>query len=494
MGPDTNKGLDTRDYRDLFDNVIDAVCIIDVKGKFLDVNMAMTQLSGFSREEMLEMHVGEFLPDEDVERFKKFFSHLYKAGSYAGYAGKFIDKLGSLKDIEISSKAFYEKNGKIIGSRNIIRDVTEKKKIEQELVNSEQKFRTVITNSEAIIFILDSKGTFTLSEGKGLKALGLNPGEVVGASVFELYRDNQDIVDAVELALNGTSNKLITQVGNLHYDTFYSPYLNPNGECIGVIGLSVDISERIKKEEELELARRKAEESDHLKSAFMANMSHEIRSPMNVILGFSSLLAGDNLSPDDKKKYAKIVESKGDELLQMLTDLIDISKIEAGISSVSRSPVNLNKLLSEYILVAQQELVVRNIHNVEITQSIPDREVKVVSDEPKIRQILNNLLVNAIKFTRQGSIEFGFTANKNQAVVYVRDTGIGISPEDQDIIFERFRQVDDDYDHSTSGTGLGLYISKTLIRLMGGQIWLESVPGSGSTFFFSLPITPAENL
>ena len=91
MGPDTHKGLDTRDYRDLFDNIIDAVCIIDVKGKFLDVNMAMTQLSGFSREEMLEMHVGEFVPDEDVERFKKFFSHLYKAGSYAGYAGKFID-------------------------------------------------------------------------------------------------------------------------------------------------------------------------------------------------------------------------------------------------------------------------------------------------------------------------------------------------------------------------------------------------------------------
>ncbi len=114
MGPDTNKGLDTRDYRDLFDNIIDAVCIIDVKGKFLDVNVAMTQLSGFSREEMLKMYVGEFVPDEDVERLKKLFSQLQKEGSYAGYAGKFVDKLGSLKDIEISSKAFYDENGKII--------------------------------------------------------------------------------------------------------------------------------------------------------------------------------------------------------------------------------------------------------------------------------------------------------------------------------------------------------------------------------------------
>ena len=128
---------------------------------------------------------------------------------------------------------------------------TKKTRVELELINSEQKFRTIVTNSEAIVFILDGKGVFTLSEGKGLKALGLKPGEVVGASVFDLYKDNPDILDAVTKALKGTSSKLIIQVGNLHFDTFYSPYLSPSGNCIGVIGLSVDITDRIKKEEEV---------------------------------------------------------------------------------------------------------------------------------------------------------------------------------------------------------------------------------------------------
>ncbi len=368
------------------------------------------------------------------------------------------------------------------------RDVSDKKAIETALINSEQKFRTVVTNSEAIIFILDEEGVFTLSEGKGLKALGLKPGEVVGASVFDLYKDNPDILDAVAKALEGTSNKLITQVGHLHYDTFYSPYRCPTGECIGVIGLSVDITERIKKEEELERARKKAEESDHLKSAFLANMSHEIRSPMNAILGFSSLLAGDKLSEEEKKTYSEIVQSKGNELLQMLNDLIDISKIEAGIISLNCDQLNLNKLLSEYVQIAEQDLVVREIHDVEICHSIPLKEVIIESDEKKVRQILNNLMANAIKFTKQGEIEFGFTIKAGKAVIYVKDTGIGVKKEEQEIIFDRFRQVDEDYSRSSSGTGLGLYICKTLIRQLNGQIWLKSAPGKGTTFYFSLPL------
>lgn len=476
------------DYRDLFDNVMDAICILDTKGNFLDVNVAMTDLAGFSRDEMLKMIVGELVQAEDIESYKAFFSQLHEQGSYTGFTGKFIDKHGSLKHIEISSKAFYDDHGEIAGSRNIIRDVTDKKRIETELINSEQKFRTVITNSEAIIFILDEEGVFTLSEGKGLKALGLKPGEVVGASVFDLYKDNEDILDAVAKALEGTSSKLIIQVGNLHYDTFYSPYRCPTGKCIGVIGLSVDITERIKKEEELELAKKKAEEADHLKSAFLANVSHEIRTPMNAILGFSSLLAGDKLSVEEKKTYAQVVQSKGDELLQMLTDLIDISKIEAGIISVIRAPINVNKLLAEYITFAKQELVTRKIHDVEIIQSIPAQVVRISSDEAKVRQILNNLLVNAIKFTKEGSIEIGFGLEEKQLVIYVRDTGIGISPEQHEVIFDRFSQLDNDYSHTTGGTGLGLYVSKTLIKLLDGQIWLESSPGKGSTFYFSLPL------
>jgi len=488
MSAEKNKNQGISEYRDLFDNVMDAICILDTKGNFLDVNVAMTELSGFSREDMLKMNVRNLVQADDIESSNAFFSQLHEQGSYTGYTSRFIDKHGSLKHIEINSKVFYDDNGELAGSRDIIRDVTDKKRIETELINSEQRFRTVITNSEAIVFILDEEGVFTLSEGKGLQALGLKPGEVVGASVFDLYKDNPDILDAVAKALEGTSSKLIVQVGNLHFDTFYSPYRCPTGECIGVIGLSVDITDRIKKEEELELARKKAEESDHLKSAFLANMSHEIRTPMNAILGFSSLLVGDKLSMEEKKTYAKVVQSKGDELLQMLTDLIDISKIEAGIISVTSAPINVNKLLAEYITFAQQELVIRKIHSVKIINSIPEQVVIIESDEAKVRQILNNLLVNAIKFTKEGSIEFGFSPEEEQLIIYVRDTGIGISPEQHEVIFDRFSQLDNDYSHTTGGTGLGLYVSKTLIKLLDGHIWLESSEGKGTTFYFSLPL------
>lgn len=478
--------MENNDYRDLFDNVIDAICILDVEGNFLDVNVAMTELSGMDREEMLKMNVRDLVHQEDVEQSKAFFTQLRETGFYTGYNGKFIHKDGSLRYIEISSKAFYNSSGDIIGSRDIIRDITEKKKIELELINSEEKFRTVISNSQAVIFILDGEGVFTLSEGKGLKALGLSPGEVVGSSVFELYKDFPDILDAVAMAMEGKSSKLIIQLGDLHFDTFYSPYRGPSGESLGIIGLSVDITDQIEKEKELDDARRKAEESDHLKSAFLANMSHEIRTPMNAILGFSGLLAGDKLSRDEKKTYAEIVNAKGKELLQMLTDLIDISKIEAGIINISKTHFNLSTLLYEYIAVAKQEVVRRNLHQLEILQDIPLEELLIISDENKVRQILNNLLVNAIKFTKSGTIKFGFTKNEKEVIIYVSDTGIGMSPEQQEVIFDRFRQVDDDYNRSAGGTGLGLYISKTLVRLLNGRIWLESDPGKGSTFYFSL--------
>lgn len=168
--------------------------------------------------------------------------------------------------------------------------------------------------------------------------------------------------------------------------------------------------------------------------------------------------------------------------------MIDISKIEAGVISLNKEQLSLNLLLDEFLIVAQQELVIRDRSGVEIKQAFPEDEVTIFTDPFKLRQILNNLLTNAIKFTSEGSIEIGFTLESNQVCIFVRDTGIGIRQQQQDIIFERFRQVDDAMNRNSGGTGLGLYISKTLIKHMGGDIWVKSSPGEGSTFTFSLPM------
>jgi PAS domain S-box-containing protein len=446
----------------------------------------MIALYGYSREEMLKMNVADLVLPEDREKSQVFFKTLKKNGSYDKYDGRFYDKKGDLKYIEVSSKAFYNDAGEMIGSRDIIRDVTEKKKIEAQLIDSEQKFRTVVTNSEAIIFILDKNGVFTLSEGKGLKALGLKPGEVVGESVFELYGDYPDIIHAVKLALEGTASKVIAKVGDLYYDTFYSPYFCPEG-CQGVIGLSMDITERIQKEEELVKARKQAEESDQLKTAFLANLSHEIRTPMNAILGFSALMGNDGLSTEDRAMYLEIVQSKGNELLQLLTDMINVSKIEAGIISLNKEYVNVNQILSEFVTVAEHQVAERNRSGISIRHSMPEEEVIIYNDENKLRQVLNNLLQNAIKFTEEGFIELGYSKENGEIRFYMKDSGIGIDAREKELVFERFRQVNDALNRSAGGTGLGLYICKTLVTHMGGKIWVESAPNYGSTFYFSLP-------
>ena len=245
---------------------------------------------------------------------------------------------------------------------------------------------------------------------------------------------------------------------------------------------------RCRKEEELENARKKAEESDHLKSAFLANLSHEIRTPMNAILGFSALLGDGKIEVEDRNSYLEIVQTKGNELLQMLTDMINISKIEAGVISLNRESFDLKNLLKEFVKVTEQELIIRNRKGVEIRHSIPEEDLFLINDQYKLRQILNNLIQNATKFTREGHIELGYTRESEKVILYVRDSGIGIKQEEAEIIFERFRKLDDPLSRNAGGTGLGLYISKTLITHMGGEIWVESSPGEGSAFFLSLPV------
>ncbi len=166
MDSSNSKDKSSNDYRDLFDNIIDSVAILDRDGNILDVNSAMIELSGYTREEMLRMNVKQVVSPPDIEISRKYFIKLKEEGSYKGYSGGIIDKQGNYKHVEISSKAFYNESGDIIGSRDIIRDITEKKRIEEKLIDSELKFRTIVTNSEAIIFILDKNGIFTLSEGR----------------------------------------------------------------------------------------------------------------------------------------------------------------------------------------------------------------------------------------------------------------------------------------------------------------------------------------
>jgi signal transduction histidine kinase len=259
------------------------------------------------------------------------------------------------------------------------------------------------------------------------------------------------------------------------------------------IGNSIDrnIADRIKAEEELIIAKEHAEESDRLKSAFLANMSHEIRTPMNGILGFAELLKEPDLTGDEQQEYIKIIEKSGARMLNIINDIVDISKIEAGLMKLDMKEFNINEQV-EYIYTFFKPEVEAKRMTFSLKNTLTAKEATITTDREKLYAILTNLVKNAIKYTDQGSVEFGYKlvgthGRASQLQFYIKDTGIGIPKDRQEAIFERFIQADILDKKARQGAGLGLSISRAYIQLLGGKIWVESEEGVGSTFYFTLP-------
>ena len=233
----------------------------------------------------------------------------------------------------------------------------------------------------------------------------------------------------------------------------------------------------------------KAEQSDLLKSSFLSNMSHEIRTPMNGIIGFSQLLIHET-NPEARNNYINIINESGETLLKLVNEILDLSEIESGQGKIVNKPFNLTRLLKDIWQAFESERGGLNKENLSLELEMPEGErvKQVIMDPFRLKQVLSNLLGNALKFTESGKISFGYKrAGFNKIHFYVRDTGIGINQEEQDIIFDRFYKIEGGTKKLYGGTGLGLAISKQIVDLMGGEMWLESKSGEGSVFNFTLP-------
>lgn len=262
-----------------------------------------------------------------------------------------------------------------------------------------------------------------------------------------------------------------------------------SGKIKKIHGTIQDITERKIMESELKNAKLKAEESDRLKSAFLANMSHEIRTPLNGILGFSELLKHKNLNAEKRQFYIDIICSNGKQLLNVISDIIDISRIESGQITIDKSSFCPETLLNDLHEHLKTELKAKGKPKIE-TRQLPDvrlRNASIVADEIHLKQILVHLISNAVKFTNSGQICLGYEIREDNIEFFVTDTGIGIQADCHKLIFERFRQANESASREHGGTGLGLAICKNLVELMGGKIWVISLEGKGSEFRFSLP-------
>ena len=247
-----------------------------------------------------------------------------------------------------------------------------------------------------------------------------------------------------------------------------------------------DITELKKTEAKLIASKEKAEESDRLKTAFLHNVSHEIRTPMNAIMGFSSLLSEPGTTEEERQQFVDVIFQSGKQLLSIINDIVDLASIESGQVKLNLRKINLNtelRKLSEQYGYRQTPV---NI-TLSLDTPLPDNAADINTDGTKLIQILSNLINNAYKFTKKGRITFGYAHKGNNLEFFVKDTGVGIPPEHQAKVFDRFYQIDSAVSRQYSGTGLGLSICKAYVELMGGSIWLNSKPGTGSTFSFTLP-------
>jgi signal transduction histidine kinase len=309
-----------------------------------------------------------------------------------------------------------------------------------------------------------------------------------------------------ERAIKGKAKGEVTFIhkDGTHFPAEISTSLFKNSEGHNRASMIIhDISERKHAERELIEAKENAEESDRLKSAFLSNMSHEIRTPMNGILGFTELLKEPMLSGDEQKEYIDIIEKSGARMLNIIDDILSISKIESGETEIYFSETNINELIENLISFFKPEAEQKNM-KIKFLQYLPVDEANIKTDKGKVTSILTNLIKNAIKFTSTGSIEVGYEKKKNYLEFFVKDTGQGVPGELKEIIFERFRQGSESLIRNYEGAGLGLSISKGYADILGGKIWVENNPtrsltgklisGKGSIFYFTIPYLPAEQM
>ena len=368
--------------------------------------------------------------------------------------------------------------------------------VSEQIKSTESKYRTLTEIAPVGVFHANKKGELTFINERLCEIFDLSEEEILGNGWQDsVHRNDMRLVEdqwekVRKLNLPGKLEfRILWKNGNERWALGHivpEPESNPIN--FGYVGTITDITYLKNIEQEQVELREKAERSDRLKSAFLANMSHEIRTPMNGILGFSNMLKEPGITGNEQLKYLNIIEESGTRMLTLIDDLINISKIEAGILEVHQKEVNLNRLLQEIHDVFSIEAKKANVDLI-LNLEFPDKDAHFIIDEEKVFGVVTNLVKNALKFTSEGQITFGYLKKENFLEFFVLDTGIGIPSNRLSTIFERFVHSEPIGNKAQEGTGLGLAIAKAYVELLGGKIWVESEITKGTQFHFTIPIS-----
>jgi PAS domain S-box-containing protein len=388
---------------------------------------------------------------------------------------------------------------------NVLKEEKKRKALERIVKESENRFRTIFELSPTGIILIESSGKIIEVNKAFCNSLGYSRNEIIGQNIriFAAPAHDGDIEKNISEILSGKT--LINEVTNLRkdgtacfFDLFETKMTLPDGRE-GILSVSNDITERKIAQQELILSKEKAEESDRLKSAFLANMSHELRTPLNAIIGFASLIS-ETETDGDIASYSKIISDSGMHLLSLVEDILDISMIETGQLNIKMELVKIDSVLIEVKNIIAGDILKENKTEIELILDNDNLNSGfcIYTDKRKLKQVLINLLKNAVKFTDKGFVKFGFTpveiGGRKLIRFYVKDTGIGIEKKYHKAIFDLFRQIDDSHTRRFGGAGIGLSITRRIVELFGGEIWMESEIGQGSVFFFTVPVKKSESV
>ncbi|NLV18675.1 MAG: PAS domain-containing sensor histidine kinase [Bacteroidetes bacterium] len=475
----------------------DIIFLTDKDFNVVEINDKALETYQYGRDEVIGFPLSNLTHGSSSKIFRNKLSSLDDKG-FAVFEASHRKKDGSVFPIEISARRVDIEGVKFYQA--ICRDITERKHAELILKESEEKFRKIFEESPLSIAMTD-KDMGIISVNQAYTRLLGYPEEELTGMIYKNFTHPDDvaadeiaILDLVarKIPIYHTEKRYLKKDGSVIWGlTTVSIVRNNDGEIQFFLVMVEDITYIKNAEAEIIEAKDKAEESDRLKTAFLHNVSHEIRTPMNAIMGFSSLLDDPDITQNDRTQFTEIIKQSGNQLLSIINDIVDLASIESGQMKINIRPVNINKVLKslcEQFGYKERSQKVK----LRLRTSLENDEAEIMTDGTKLVQILSNLINNAMKFTLNGRVDVGYKMKKEFLEFSVKDTGIGIPEEFHNKVFERFYQVDNKGSRQYQGTGLGLSICKAYAELLGGKIWLNSKPGEGTTFTFTIPYIPSE--
>ena len=491
------KNKDLRWLRRSIENSPLSIIITDIKGNIEYTNPFFTKTTGYTKEEVISKNPSLLKSGNHTDSFyNKMWTTILNGKVWEG---EFYNKRknGTFFTEKAIISPVKNNDGQIINFIAIKEDITQAKQATREIERLKSLNDLIINTINEGILVEDADGKILFTNPAFSQMTGYPIDKLIGKKwekiIDEKFHNN--------IYNNENSNsdrkneffesKLKCKDGKSIPVIISGSPIKDGRKDMGLISVFTDITRLKKNEEKLKEALEKAQLSDKLKTSFLANMSHEIRTPMNSILGFSEILRHEKKLEDPlREEYFSIIEQKGNQLLQIISDLIDISKIEAKMVTIDNEETAIHPLLEGVFETFKKELPIYEKQSLKLSKVVPSHSntIFVKTDKNRLIQIILNLLSNARKFTNEGEIIVGYSVHEHYLEFFVKDTGIGISKENQEIIFDRFRQADDKYTREFGGTGLGLNICKNLIIMMGGDIRVESEVNKGSCFFFTLPL------